>query len=111
MVKILALVMHRDEQAVLTAVDLARESGVSSKLHGPGTGKTRLAAALTGRAIMHLHRCVFLFDSRACQCAGIGEPSGQTGTDGNRLIHANLVTLDELLSCCLARQAVHYCLT
>jgi hypothetical protein len=33
MVKILALVMHRDEQAVLTAVDLARESGVPSRLH------------------------------------------------------------------------------
>jgi hypothetical protein len=33
MVKVLALVMHHDEQAVLTAVDLALESGVPSKLH------------------------------------------------------------------------------
>lgn len=33
MVRVLALVMHHDEQAVLTAVDLALESGVPSKLH------------------------------------------------------------------------------
>lgn len=33
MVEILALVMHHDEQAVLTAVELALESGMPSKLH------------------------------------------------------------------------------
>ncbi len=33
MVEILALVLHHDEQAVLTAVELALESGVPSKLH------------------------------------------------------------------------------
>lgn len=33
MVEILALVMHHDEQAVLTAVELALESGMASKLH------------------------------------------------------------------------------
>lgn len=83
MVKILALVMHRDEQAGLTAVDLARESGVSSKVHGPGTGKTRLVAALTGRAInASTPVCAFLLNSRARQCAGIGDASGQTGAYG-----------------------------
>ena len=33
MVEILALVLHHDEQAVLTAVELALESGAASKLH------------------------------------------------------------------------------
>lgn len=33
MVEVLALVLHHDEQAVLTAVELALESGVPSKLH------------------------------------------------------------------------------
>jgi hypothetical protein len=33
MVEILALVMHHDEQAVLTAIELALESGMPSKLH------------------------------------------------------------------------------
>lgn len=31
MVEVLALVLHHDEQAVLAAVELARESGVASK--------------------------------------------------------------------------------
>lgn len=33
MVEVLALVLHHDEQAVLTAVELALESGMPSKLH------------------------------------------------------------------------------
>jgi hypothetical protein len=33
MVEILALVLHHDEQAVLTAVELALEAGVPSKQH------------------------------------------------------------------------------
>jgi hypothetical protein len=33
MVEILALVLHHDEQAVLTAVELALEDGVPSKTH------------------------------------------------------------------------------
>jgi hypothetical protein len=33
MVEILALVLHHDEQAVLTAVELALESGAPSKQH------------------------------------------------------------------------------
>jgi hypothetical protein len=33
MVEILALVLHHDEQAVLTAVELALEAGVASKAH------------------------------------------------------------------------------
>ena len=33
MVEILALVLHHDEEAVLSAVELALESGVPSKLH------------------------------------------------------------------------------
>jgi hypothetical protein len=33
MVEILALVLHHDEQAVLTAVELALEAGVASKTH------------------------------------------------------------------------------
>ena len=33
MVEILALVLHHDEQAVLTAVELALESGAASKPH------------------------------------------------------------------------------
>ena len=33
MVEILALVLHHEEQAVLTAVELAMESGVASKIH------------------------------------------------------------------------------
>jgi len=33
MVEILALVLHHDEQAVLTAVELALEAGVPTKMH------------------------------------------------------------------------------
>ncbi len=33
MVEVLALVLHHDEQAVLTAVELALEAGVPTKMH------------------------------------------------------------------------------
>jgi hypothetical protein len=34
MVEVLALVLHHDAQAVLTAVELALESGAASNIHG-----------------------------------------------------------------------------
>lgn len=64
---------------------------------GPGTGKTHLATAIAVQAIMHLHRRVRFFST--VDLVNMLEQEKQAGKQGqwaNRLIHADLVILDEL---------------
>jgi len=64
---------------------------------GPGTGKTHLATAIAVQAIMHLHQRVRFFST--VDLVNMLEQEKQAGKQGqwaNRLIHADLVILDEL---------------
>ena len=64
---------------------------------GPGTGKTHLATAISVQAIMHAHQRVRFFSTVDLVNALEQEKqSGKQGQIANRLVHADLVILDEL---------------
>ncbi len=64
---------------------------------GPGTGKTHLATAIGVQAIVHHHRRVRFFSTiELVNAARTGEGAGKPGRLANRLVHADLVILDEL---------------
>lgn len=64
---------------------------------GPGTGKTHLATALALQAIMHLHRRVRFFSTvELVNALELEKQAGKQGQIANRLIHTDLVILDEL---------------
>jgi DNA replication protein DnaC len=64
---------------------------------GPGTGKTHLATALAVQAIMHLHRRVRFFSTvELVNALELEKQAGKQGQIANRLIHTDLVVLDEL---------------
>lgn len=64
---------------------------------GPGTGKTHLATALAVQAIMHLHRRVrFVSTVELVNALELEKQAGKQGQIANRLIHTDLVILDEL---------------
>ena len=64
---------------------------------GPGTGKTHLATAIAVQAIMHLHRRVRFFSTvELVNALEREKQAGKQGQWANRLMHADLVILDEL---------------
>lgn len=64
---------------------------------GPGTGKTHLATALGVQAILHHHRRVRFFSTiELVNVLEQEQAAGKSGQMANRLIHADLVILDEL---------------
>jgi len=64
---------------------------------GPGTGKTHLATAVAVQAIMHLHRRVRFFSTvDLVNSLELEKQAGKQGQIANRLVHADLVILDEL---------------
>ncbi len=64
---------------------------------GPGTGKTHLATAIAVQAIMHHHLRVRFFSTIELVNQLEGEKAnGKAGQLANRLVHADLVILDEL---------------
>ena len=64
---------------------------------GPGTGKTHLATAMAVQAIMHLHRRVRFFSTvELVNALELEKQAGKQGQIANRLVHADLVILDEL---------------
>ena len=64
---------------------------------GPGTGKTHLATAIGVQAIVHHHRRVrFLSTIELVNALEQEKRDGRPGRLANRLVHADLVILDEL---------------
>ena len=64
---------------------------------GPGTGKTHLATAISVQAIMHAHQRVRFFSTVDLVNALEQEKlAGKQGQIAHRLVHADLVILDEL---------------
>ena len=64
---------------------------------GPGTGKTHLATAISIQAIVHHHRRVrFLSTIELVNALELEKLQGKPGQLANRLIHTDLVILDEL---------------
>ena len=64
---------------------------------GPGTGKTHLATALGVQAIQHHHRRVrFLSTIELVNTLELEKAAGKQGQLAYRLMHADLVILDEL---------------
>ena len=64
---------------------------------GPGTGKTHLAAALAVQAIEHHHRRVRFFSTiELVNALEIEKAAGKHGQIAYRLMHVDLVILDEL---------------
>ena len=64
---------------------------------GPGTGKTHLAAALAVQAIEHHHRRVRFFSTiELVNALEIEKAAGKQGQIAYRLMHVELVILDEL---------------
>lgn len=64
---------------------------------GPGTGKTHLATALSVQAIMHTHRRVRFFSTiDLVNTLEQEKLAGKQGQIANRLVHTDLVILDEL---------------
>jgi len=64
---------------------------------GPGTGKTHLATAIGVQAIVHHHRRVrFLSTIELVNALEQEKLNGRQGRLANRLMHADLVILDEL---------------
>jgi len=64
---------------------------------GPGTGKTHLATALGVQAIRHHHyRVRFLSTIELVNALELEKQNGKSGRIANRLIHTDLVVLDEL---------------
>jgi DNA replication protein DnaC/transcriptional regulator with XRE-family HTH domain len=64
---------------------------------GPGTGKTHLATAIGVQAIEHHHlRVRFLSTIELVNALEVEKSNGNTGHTANRLMHVDLVILDEL---------------
>ena len=64
---------------------------------GPGTGKTHLATAIGVQAIMHHHLRVRFFSTvELVNSLELEKANGKSGQMTNRLMHADLVILDEL---------------
>lgn len=64
---------------------------------GPGTGKTHLATAIGVQAIIHHHRRVrFLSTIELVNALELEKRDGKQGRLANRLMHTDLVILDEL---------------
>jgi DNA replication protein DnaC len=64
---------------------------------GPGTGKTHLATAIGVQAIMHHHLRVRFFSTiELVNLLETEKLAGKPGQLANRLVHADLVILDEL---------------
>lgn len=64
---------------------------------GPGTGKTHLATALAVQAIEHHHKRVrFLSTIDLVNALEIEKAAGKHGQMANRLMHVDMVVLDEL---------------
>jgi len=64
---------------------------------GPGTGKTHLATALAVQAIEHHHRRVRFFSTiELVNALEIEKAAGKHGQTAYRLMHVDLVILDEL---------------
>ena len=64
---------------------------------GPGTGKTHIATAIGVQAIVHHHRRVrFLSTIELVNALEQEKLNGKQGRLANRLVHADLVILDEL---------------
>ena len=64
---------------------------------GPGTGKTHLATAIGLQAIVHQHRRVCCFSTiELVNALEQEKAAGKPGQMANRLVHVDLVVLDEL---------------
>jgi DNA replication protein DnaC len=64
---------------------------------GPGTGKTHLATAIAVQAVTHYHRRArFLSTVELVNALEQEKVSGKAGRLANRMMHADLVILDEL---------------
>lgn len=64
---------------------------------GPGTGKTHLATALGVQAIIHQHQRVRFFSTiELVNALELEKHTGRQGRLANRLMHTDLVILDEL---------------
>lgn len=64
---------------------------------GPGTGKTHLATAIGVQAVIHHHRRVrFLSTVELVNALEQEKAAGRAGKLANRMMHADLVILDEL---------------
>lgn len=64
---------------------------------GPGTGKTHLATALGVQAVQHQHRRVRFFPTiELVNNLELEKSAGKQGQLANRMMHADLVILDEL---------------
>lgn len=64
---------------------------------GPGTGKTHLASAIGIQAIEHLHRRVRFFSTiELVNALEKEKQQGKTGQIASRLMHTDLVILDEM---------------
>jgi DNA replication protein DnaC len=64
---------------------------------GPGTGKTHIATAIGVQAIMHQYRRVrFLSTIELVNALELEKRNGYSGRLANRLLHTDLVILDEL---------------
>lgn len=64
---------------------------------GPGTGKTHLATAIGVQAILHHHRRVRCFSTiELVNALELEKAAGKQGQMAHRLVHADLVILDEL---------------
>jgi DNA replication protein DnaC len=64
---------------------------------GPGTGKTHIATAIGVQAIMHHHLRVRCFSTiELVNHLEIEKANGKPSYTANRLVHANVVILDEL---------------
>lgn len=64
---------------------------------GPGTGKTHLATAIGVQAILHHHHRVRCFSTlELVNALELEKAAGKQGQMAHRLVHADLVILDEL---------------
>ncbi|EJC71675.1 DNA replication protein [Rhizobium leguminosarum bv. trifolii WSM2012] len=64
---------------------------------GPGTGKTHIATALGVQAIEHYHKRVRFFSTvELVNTLEQEKAQGRSGQIANRLVHSDLVILDEL---------------
>jgi len=73
---------------------------------GPGTGKTHLATAIGVEALRtHAKRVRFFSTVELVNALELEKATGRTGQIASRWMHVDLVILDELGTCPLARPA------